>query len=148
MSDDPRDLRRSDYPVIRELQLRWSDVDIYGHVNNAVHYLLIDTAVNGWLIDATGTDIRRLAEIGIVAETSCRYLGELHFPGTVDVGLTLERLGTSSVVYSLGLFGRDEAPAALGRFVHVYVDQDTRRPVPVPEPIRAALDQLRSGRPA
>jgi acyl-CoA thioester hydrolase len=136
--------RRTDFSVLRPVSIRWSDVDAYGHVNNAVHYLLMDTAVNGWLIEATRTDVRRLPAIGIVAETSCRYLSELYFPGEVAVGLALERLGTSSVVYALSIFGEAETPAALGRFVHVYVDRDSRRPVPVPEPIRTALLGLRT----
>jgi acyl-CoA thioester hydrolase len=83
----------------------------------------------------------------VVAETSCRYLREVSFPGDVSVGLVLARLGTSSVVYQLGVFayeGRevDPRPRALGRFVHVYVDAQSRRPVPVPEPVRSALAAL------
>lgn len=143
MSDDPRQLRRQDFAVLRELPTRWSDVDIYGHVNNTIHYLLMDTAVNGWLIETTGVDIRALPSIGVVVETSCRYFAELHFPQTVSVGLGVEKLGTSSVVYVIALFGADEAPAAYGRFVHVYVDRDSRRPVSVPELVRAALLPLR-----
>jgi acyl-CoA thioester hydrolase len=137
---DPRSLRRADFPVLRPQQTRWSDDDVYGHVNNVVHYLMFDTLVNAWLIEASGTDIRRLPAVGLVVETSCRYFAELRFPETVTGGLAVERVGTSSVVYRLALFGEhDEGPAALGRFVHVYVDQETRRPVPVPEAIRAAL---------
>lgn len=139
---DPRSARRSDFAVLRRLPTRWSDDDTYGHVNNVVHYLLFDTAVNGWLIEASGTDIRRLPAIGLVVETSCRYFAELRFPVVVTAGIALERLGTTSVVYRLALFGEDESPAALGRFVHVYVDRDTRRPVPVPPEIRAALAGL------
>ena len=136
---DARDQRRSDFPVLRDIPARWADVDVYGHVNNVVHYSMFDTAVNGWLIDASGTDIRRLDAIGLVVETSCRYHAELEFPGTVTAGLALERLGTSSVVYRLARFGAPESPAATGRFVHVYVDRTTRRPVRVPDEIRAAL---------
>jgi acyl-CoA thioester hydrolase len=143
MPEHPRDVRRSDFAVLRELPTRWSDVDIYGHVNNTVHYLLMDTAVNGWLIDTTGVDIRTLPAIGVVVETSCRYLAELQFPQDVVVGIGLEKLGSSSVVYSIALFGAGESPAAVGRFVHVYVDSVTRRPVPVPDVIRAALGELR-----
>ena len=140
---DPRSLRRTHFPVLRSVPLRWNDDDTYGHVNNAVHYLLFDTAVNGWLLDATGTDIRRLPAIGIVAETGCRYLAELRFPEHVTAGLALERLGHSSVTYRLALFGeRAEEPAAVGRFVHVYVDAGSRRPVPVPAEVRRALTQL------
>ena len=140
---DPRTLRRTDFRVLRPLPTRWSDDDTYGHVNNVIHYLMFDTAVNGWLIEASGTDIRALPAIGLVVETSCRYFAELRFPETVTAGIGLERLGTSSVVYRLALFGEHaDGPAATGRFVHVYVDRDGRRPVPVPDEIRAALAQL------
>lgn len=143
MSDaDPRSLRRGDFRVLRELPTRWSDDDTYGHVNNVVHYLMFDTAVNGWLIEAAGVDIRRLPAIGLVVETSCRYFAELRFPEIVTAGIGLEKLGSSSVVYRLALFGADEQPAAAGRFVHVYVDRDSRRPVPVPSEIRGALAEL------
>ena len=139
-ADAARAVRRSDFAVLRELPTRWSDDDTYGHVNNVVHYLMFDTAVNGWLIEASGVDIRQLPAIGVVVETSCQYFAELRFPEVVTAGIGLEHLGTSSVVYRLALFGEDaEEPAALGRFVHVYVDRDERRPTPVPPEIRAAL---------
>jgi acyl-CoA thioester hydrolase len=142
-TDDATALRRDDFPVLRQLPTRWSDDDVYGHVNNVVHYLMFDTAVNGWLIEASGTDIRRLPAIGVVVETGCRYFAELRFPETVTAGIRLERLGTSSVVYQLALFGEHRAePAAVGRFVHVYVDPQSRRPVPVPDEIRTALRLL------
>jgi acyl-CoA thioester hydrolase len=119
------------------------DNDHYGHVNNVVYYSFFDTAVNGWLMEAAAADVRRLPAIGIVAETSCRFLKELSFPETVWAGLELERLGTSSVTYRLALFREDDdEPAAVGRFVHVYVDRETRAPVPVPEAVRAAVASL------
>jgi acyl-CoA thioester hydrolase len=142
---DPSTWRREDFRVLRPVPLRWNDDDVYGHVNNAVHYLLFDTAVNGWLVEATGTDIRRLPAIGIVAETGCRYLAELRFPEPVTAGIALDRLGRSSVTYRLALFGAGQSPAAVGRFVHVYVDAESRRPVPVPPEIRTALAQLEDG---
>ena len=139
---DPRALRRKDFPVLRPVPLRWNDDDAYGHVNNAVHYLLFDTAVNGWLTEVVG-DVRALPALGVVAETACRYLDELRFPDDVTAGVALGRLGGSSVAYRLALFGQaSDAPAAVGRFVHVYVDRASRRPVPVPGPVRAALAHL------
>ena len=142
MSDDHR--RRADYRVFRSITTRWMDNDSYGHVNNVVYYSYFDTAVNGYLIEAAGTDIRRLPAIGIVAETSCRFFAELSFPEPVDAGLVLEKLGNSSVIYRIGLFGAAREPAAaVGRFVHVYVDSVSRKVVPVPPPIRAALEPLR-----
>jgi acyl-CoA thioester hydrolase len=122
---------------------RWADNDVYGHVNNVVYYSYVDTAVNGWLMRATGADIRDLPAIGIVAETSCRFLEPLTFPDDVVVGVGLERLGRSSVVYRLAVFrGEQTSPSAVCRFVHVYVDRDHRRPVAVPEVVRAAVATL------
>ncbi|MFP5253321.1 MAG: acyl-CoA thioesterase [Actinomycetes bacterium] len=126
---------------------RWADDDVYGHMNNATYYELFDTAVNAHLIEATGSDIRRLPAVGLVAETSCRYFREIGFPEPVDVGLAVERVGTSSVIYRIGLFqGSAETAAAEGRFVHVYVDvaggPGNRPVVPVPEVIRTAVEPL------
>jgi acyl-CoA thioester hydrolase len=117
-------------------------MDTYSHVNNAVHYELMDTAVNGWLVEATGTDIRGLAAVGWVVETSCRYLAPLQFPTVVDVGIALERLGRTSVAYRLALFGDDLGPVAVARFAHVYVDRNDHKPAPVPEVVRRALETL------
>ena len=134
---------RGEVTIVKSIPTRWMDNDHYGHVNNVAYYSFFDTAVNGWLIEATGTDIRELGSIGIVAETSCRFLKELSFPETVEAGLALERIGRSSVVYRIALFRQGEVDAAaVGRFVHVYVDATTRGVVPVPEPIRAVVATL------
>ena len=141
---DPELPRRSDFAVLRSIPTRWMDNDHYGHVNNVAYYSFFDTAVNGFLIEATGTDIRNLSAIGIVAESSCRFLSPVSFPDRLSAGLALERLGTSSVVYSIGLFRNDdESPCATGRFAHVYVDRDTRRPVAIPAAIRGVVETLK-----
>jgi acyl-CoA thioester hydrolase len=134
---------RAAFPVLRPIQTRWSDNDHYGHVNNVMYYSFFDTAVNGWLIEATGVDIRELPAIGLVVATDCRFLAPLSFPDPVVAGLRVEHLGSSSVRYLIGLFRDDDrAPAGVGHFTHVYVDRGTRRPVPVPDVIRAALAAL------
>jgi acyl-CoA thioester hydrolase len=142
VSDDPQALRRADFPVLREIPTRWADDDTYQHVNNVVHYAMFDTAVNGWLIEASGVDIRELPAVGLVVETSCRYFAELRFPIVVTAGLAVEHVGRTSIVYRLALFGDTDEPAAVGRFVHVYVDRVTRQPTPLPHEIRTAVSQL------
>ena len=133
----------SSYPATYTITTRWEDEDVYGHVNNVVYYSFFDTAVNGYLIEATGTDIRKLDAYGIVAETSCRYHRELRFPGDVHAGLTVTKLGTSSVIYEIALFqGADEEPAAVGRFVHVYVSGADRKATPIPDVVRKVLEPL------
>jgi acyl-CoA thioester hydrolase len=135
--------RRTDFAVLRPMQTRWMDNDQYGHVNNVAYYSYFDTAVNGWLMEATGGDIRLGAAIGVVAETSCRFLKEISFPDSLYVGLRVDKLGNSSIVYQLAVFrGEDVEPSALGRFVHVYVDSQTRRPVAVPQAVRVAVQDL------
>lgn len=137
---------RAEFPVLRTIGTRWEDEDIYGHVNNVVYYSFFDTAVNGFLIDASGVDIRTLAAVGLVAETQCEFLRELRFPADVQAGIAVERLGSSSIVYRLGLFqGDSDEPAALGRFVHVYVDSSTRAVTPVPDVISAVVAALVTG---
>ncbi len=134
---------RGDFPVYRTIATRWMDNDHYGHVNNVAYYSYFDTAVNGWLIDATGVDIRGLPAIGLVVETGCRYFKPLSFPDALEAGLAIERLGASSITYRLGIFRRGEADcAAAGRFVHVYVDATTRRTTAVPEVVRRAVSGI------
>lgn len=136
--------RRNDFKVHRVVPTRWMDNDHYGHVNNVAYYSFFDTAVNGFLMDATGGDIRTLPAIGIVAESSCRFLKPASFPDTIHAGLQIEKRGTSSVVYRIALFRNDdEEPCAVGRFVHVYVDAASRRPISIPAEIAAAVDRLR-----
>jgi len=139
MADVPT---RADYVHWRTITTRWRDDDAYGHLNNATYYEYFDTAVNAYLFEATGTNIRALDRIGVVAETSCRYLREIGFPDPVEAGLVVDRVGTSSVIYRIGLFqGPGDEAAAEGRFVHVYVDNtDPARPVvPMPDVIREAV---------
>lgn len=135
---------RAQFKRLRAVPTRWMDNDHYGHVNNVAYYSFFDTAVNGFLLDATGTDIRALPAIGVVAESSCRFLAAASFPDTIYAGLEIERVGSSRVVYRIALFRNDDAaPCAIGRFVHVYVDRVSRRPVPIPAEITGAIERLR-----
>ncbi len=136
---------RDAYVSWEQQTTRWADIDVYGHMNNARYFEIIDTAVNNHLHHASGTDIRMLPAIGVVAEVGCRYFAEVGYPAPVDVGVVADQVGTSSVVYRVGIFqGDDPLAKAEGRFVHVYVDNtDPARPVtPLPEVIRAAVEPL------
>lgn len=134
---------RAGYRHFHTIATRWMDNDAYGHVNNVVYYSYFDTVVNGYLIRAGVLDIEHGEVIGLVVETQCRYFSELSFPQTVHAGLRVARLGTSSVRYEIGIFA-DEDPLACaqGHFIHVYVDRATRRPTPLPAPLRAVLERI------
>ena len=142
----PRPATRDAYRLFRLITTRWMDNDVYGHVNNVVYYAFFDTAVNAALIEAGLLDPATSDIIGLVVETGCRYAAPLGFPGDIDAGIRVAKLGTSSVRYEVGLFAGGEATAAAeGFFVHVYVDRTTRRPVALPPPLRAFLDSLTVG---
>lgn len=134
---------RSAYKVFRTLGTRWMDNDTYGHVNNVVYYSWFDTAVNAYLIEQGVLDIEHGQTIGLVVETGCNYFAPLAFPQTVEAGIRVARLGNSSVRYEVGLFAQG-APltAAKGHFIHVYVDKATRRPTPLPHPLKSVLEKL------
>jgi acyl-CoA thioester hydrolase len=138
-------LGRDAFGLFRMVPTRWSDNDVYGHVNNVVYYAWFDTAVNAWLIERGFLDIAGSALVGLVVETTCSYFESVAFPEAVEVGLGVERLGNSSVTYRIGVFrSGGEQAAAQGRFTHVYVDRATQRPVPIPADLRAALQTLTS----
>ena len=135
--------KREEYKHFTTITTRWDDNDVYGHVNNVVYYSWFDTAVNGYLIGQGVLDIHRGDIIGLVVQTHCNYFSSIAFPQTVRAGVRVAHLGRSSVRYEIGLFADDAAvTAAKGHFVHVYVDRQTRRPVPLPGSLKAVLEQL------
>jgi len=136
-------LPREAYRYWLRIETMWADNDVYGHINNAVHYRWFDTAVNRWLLSAGLLDWQNGTPIGLVVETGCRYAASVTYPEAVEVGVLIEKLGGSSVTYRLGIFREGVAEAAAeGHFIHVYVDRDSRRPVPIPDDWRARMAEL------
>lgn len=134
---------RSSYRHFRSVPTRWIDNDVYGHVNNVNYYSYFDTVVNSYLIEQRVLDFAHGETIGLVVETQCNYFSPVSFPDLIQAGLRVASIGRSSVRYEVGLFRADEEqPAAQGHFVHVYVGRESRRPVPLPAALRAALEPL------
>ena len=144
--DPPALLTRADFRHFESITTRWKDNDVYGHINNVEYYSYFDTVINGYLIRAGGLDIHRGPVIGLCVESHCRFDAPLAFPGEIDAGLRVVRFGRSSVRYEIGLFASGaDAAAALGWFVHVFVSRETRRPEPLPEGVRTALERISTG---
>jgi acyl-CoA thioester hydrolase len=134
---------RADYAYALDLPTRWNDNDVYGHINNAVYYEYFDTVVNRWLIERGLLTIGQSETIGLVVETGCAYFAPLTFPAPITAALRVSKIGGSSVRYEIALFGQDETAAARGHFVHVYVDEKTRRPVPISDIMRTQLEEIK-----
>lgn len=148
MTTKPEPDTRDHYAHCSPISTRWGDNDVYGHVNNVQYYSFFDTVVNRYLIAAGALDIHAGAVIGLVVETHCNYFAPLAFPQDVEAGLRVAQVGRSSVRYEVGLFAPGQVlAAATGHFVHVYVDRQTRRPVPLPDALLAALAPLRHAAP-
>ena len=133
----------TEYLFHTPITTRWSDNDIYGHINNVTYYSYFDSAANLYLIEAGGLDIVGGGVIGLVVESHCAYHAPLSYPTPLVAGLRVDRLGNRAVTYGIAIFAEGEdVAAAHGHFVHVFVDRSTRRPVEIPPPLRDALARL------
>ncbi|HAA93001.1 MAG TPA: thioesterase [Rhodospirillaceae bacterium] len=134
---------REAFRFFLDIPTRWMDSDVYGHVNNVEYYSYMDTVVNMHLVGSGVLDFETSPAFGVVVETGCKFLGEIRYPELIQAGIRVTKLGNSSVTYQIGLFrASDDELAALGHFVHVYVDRGSRRPVRVPDDFRAILEPL------
>lgn len=131
---------RAAWPHFTVINTRWMDNDVYGHVNNVQYYSYFDTAVNQYLIERGVLDIHQGDVVGFVVDSGCSYFSPVAFPDVVHVGIRVAKLGNSSVRYEIGIYRNDEtAPAAVGHFVHVYVERSTNQAVPIPADVRKVL---------
>jgi acyl-CoA thioester hydrolase len=141
MRPEPEDISAYKHKLV--IPTRWNDNDIYGHVNNAIYYLYFDTVVNRYLVDNDLLVVGESDTVGLVVDTGCVYFAPISFPDNITAGLRVAKLGSSSVRYEIGLFrNNDTKAAAQGHFVHVYVDEKTRRPSPLSDKMKTQLSEL------
>jgi acyl-CoA thioester hydrolase len=134
---------RGDYKVFYPITTRWSDNDIYGHVNNVIYYSYFDSVANRYLIDEGGLDISDGRIVGYVVNSGCQYHAPITYPEPVEAGVRVDKLGNSSVQYGIAIFKAGEEQAAVhGHFVHVFVERAENKSVPIPENLRVALEKI------
>ena len=125
------------------IQTRWADNDMYGHVNNVTYYSYFDTAANALLIHHADFHPQHAAQIGVVVSSSCQFLAELSYPNLIEVGVSIAKIGNTSLSYHLAIFNTDETQAAaIGEFTHVFVDRQTRKSTPISTEMRHALTEF------
>ncbi|PSS34167.1 hypothetical protein PHLCEN_2v1784 [Hermanssonia centrifuga] len=126
--------RRADYS---------SDNDQYAHINNSVYYHLFDSIVNTYLIDHCGLKPPDSPLIGLVVSSFCNFFAPLSFPGVLDLGLRVNKLGKSSVTYEVGVFeDGKEYPSAIGGYTHVFVENQSRKSATIDDRTRVGLKKL------
>jgi acyl-CoA thioester hydrolase len=138
-------MERSNFSVFYPITTRWMDNDIYGHVNNVTYYSYFDSVINRYLIDEGGLDIHHAPAVGFMVSSSCQFKKPVAYPEALDAGLRVSRIGSKSVTYQVAIFreGENDA-AAIGEMVHVFVDRANNVSVPIPGPIRKALEGIHS----
>ena len=136
-------IHRSKYSYFHSITTRWADNDIYGHVNNVVYYSYFDTVANQYLIEFTNFKPISDPIIGLVVHSNCTYIKAITYPDKIEAGLSVKKLGNSSVTYSIGIFKKDEnTPCAYGEFVHVFADRISKKSISIPKKIKEALEKL------
>ncbi|GLB35303.1 putative thioesterase [Lyophyllum shimeji] len=135
--------RRSDYSYFLPYRTRWSDNDQYSHINNSIYYHLFDSIVNTYLIENCGLKPNESPVIGLVVSSFCQFFAPLSFPRVLDLGLRVNKLGTSSVSYEVGVFeqGKD-TPAAVGGYTHVFVESRSRKSTPMNAETKTGLRRI------
>ena len=135
--------KREDFPKLVTISTRWSDNDIYLHVNNVIYFSYFDTAVNQNLLENGVLEIDNSDVVGLVVNNQCQFFASIAFPDVVYVGIAVEKIGNSSVTYRLGIFKNQENTlSALGSYTHVYVNRQTHRPVSIPGPTRSLFEKM------
>ena len=116
---------------------------MYGHVNNTEYYSYFDTVINHFLIKKANIDPLRSNSIGLCVESKCTFFSPIQYPSMAEVGLVVLNRGTTSLKYEVGIFCEgDDYACATGYFVHVFVDEKTRKPVPLSLEINEAARKI------
>ena len=137
--------RYGDYGFHLEYRTRWSDNDMYDHMNNSVYSFLFDSIINAYLIGHCDLYPPTSPQVGLVVHSNIDYFGSVGFPSMLDLGLRVNNLGRSSVTYEVGVFERGkEDVRAVGGYTHVFVERETNRPAAngMPSEYRRGLQKI------
>lgn len=131
---------RSFYKLFTPVTLRYGDTDRQGHINNAAYCTFFESGRVDFLCHEHGT----IADAGfafVIAKLTLDFLKEMNFPGTIEVGTTITKIGRSSFTCSQALFKNDEC-CATAESIIVLTDESTRRSSPMPEKVLKVLRDL------
>ena len=128
------------WPVRVEQRVQWGDMDALGHVNNARYLTWFETA-RILLFERVGlVGPRAQGAVGpILARIACDFRSPVVYPATVSCACRVVSLGRTSFVLDHAVL-QDGKVVAHGEGVIVVLDYESGQKVPLPEPLRAALE--------
>ena len=127
------------YTIFEPVTLRYSDQDSMGHVNNVAYAALIEAGRIGLFTHLLRDEEDQSLNF-VLAHVAIDYRKEMHFPGTVQVGGRLVRVGRSSITTGFGCFLNGVCHAT-ATCVNVYFDPDTRLSRPFPDGLRRTFER-------
>lgn len=126
------------------LDVRWSEVDAYGHVNNVAYFIYFEAARAKYILDTNKYDaLMGKTALQVIVSCTMNFRREVHFPSTLDVGVTVSAIGRTSYTMPCGIFlaGTDTLVAdGVGKLV--ILDPTTKRPIPMPEDFIRTFEEL------
>ncbi|MCA6111388.1 acyl-CoA thioesterase [Bradyrhizobium cenepequi] len=130
-------LRLEDYPYRLSDNVRFADLDPNGHVNNAVYASYFETGRVTLMKDPSmGLVPEGLA--WIMVRLDIHFRAELHWPGTIELGLGVVKFGRTSVTFDQVVFSQGRCVAS-AQAVTVLIDETTRKPIPLTDQVKANL---------
>ena len=137
------DLRsRETFRAWTRVALRYSDLDAIGHVNNAVTPMFFEEARCSVIYPLLQAGGRRDLDL-VLVKTVIDYVQELSYPGAVDVGTRIHKIGTKSLLMVHGVFDvTSGACTATGECIVVIFDQTSRASAALPDDVRVRLQSL------
>lgn len=124
------------------LRLDWSEMDMFGHINNVSYFRYLQSArVEFWEVTGLAGVFRRERKGPILASVHCDFLAPLHYPGTIRIHTRLAEVGNSSFQLVHEVFSDQGRLCATGRDVLVMYDHVAQEKIPVPDVLRQMLDK-------
>lgn len=129
------------YPLRARDRLRYGDTDRQGHVNNAVFATFLETGRVAFLYDPANP-LTPAGTAFVIARLVIDFRAEVNWPGEVEIGTRVTRIGRSSFTVGQGVF-QDGRCVATGEGVVVLMDEATRRSRPLSDEILRYLERYR-----
>lgn len=136
---------RAEFSYVLAIQTRWSDNDMFGHLNNVIYNRFFEAVIVSFYRECTPLDFFTAPVVPYVVEILSRFKRPLTYPETIDATLRVEEIGTRSVRFVVALFRQGEdAASAWCDWVHVFVDRESERPVEIPAALLPIFEKFRT----
>ena len=133
--------RRETFSHWSKEQVRWSDTDLVGHVNNLSFATYCETGRTFFLHEIITSNVSEGTTQLVIAQMTVSFLGEVHWPAEIDIGTGVLSLGRTSFCMGHGVFVGERCVATSDSVI-VSIDESSRQPCPIPQRTREYLSRF------